>query len=56
MGLVFDVAHNLAKVEEHRVGGHSRRLCVHRKGATRAFGPGHPALPAGPAGGGASRC
>jgi tRNA-splicing ligase RtcB len=46
MGLVFDVAHNLAKVEEHRVGGHSRRLCVHRKGATRAFGPGHPALPA----------
>ncbi|MBM3695252.1 MAG: RtcB family protein [Actinobacteria bacterium] len=45
MDLVFDVAHNLAKVEEHRVGGHSRRLCVHRKGATRAFGPGHPALP-----------
>ena len=46
MDLVFDVAHNLAKVEEHRVGGHSRRLCVHRKGATRAFGPGHPDLPA----------
>ncbi len=46
MNLVFDVAHNLAKVEEHRVGKHSRRLCVHRKGATRAFGPGHPALPA----------
>jgi tRNA-splicing ligase RtcB len=46
MDLVFDVAHNLAKVEEHRVGKHSRRLCVHRKGATRAFGPGHPALPA----------
>ncbi len=45
MSLVFDVAHNLAKIEEHRVGGHSRRLCVHRKGATRAFGPGHPALP-----------
>lgn len=45
MDLVFDVAHNLAKVEEHRVGRHSRRLCVHRKGATRAFGPGHPALP-----------
>jgi tRNA-splicing ligase RtcB len=45
MGLVFDVAHNLAKVEEHLVGKHSRRLCVHRKGATRAFGPGHPALP-----------
>jgi len=46
MHLVFDVAHNLAKVEEHLVGSHSRRLCVHRKGATRAFGPGHPALPA----------
>jgi tRNA-splicing ligase RtcB len=45
MDLVFDVAHNLAKVEEHRVGNHFRRLCVHRKGATRAFGPGHPALP-----------
>jgi tRNA-splicing ligase RtcB len=47
MRLVFDVAHNLAKVEEHRVGGHPRGLCVHRKGATRAFGPGHPALPDG---------
>jgi len=47
MELVFDVAHNLAKVEEHRVGRRSRRLCVHRKGATRAFGPGHPALPPG---------
>ena len=47
MHLVFDVAHNLAKIEEHRVRGHSRRLCVHRKGATRAFGPGHPALPEG---------
>ena len=39
---VYDVAHNVAKVEEHR----GRRLCVHRKGATRAFGPGHPELPA----------
>jgi tRNA-splicing ligase RtcB (3'-phosphate/5'-hydroxy nucleic acid ligase) len=39
---VYDVAHNIAKVEEH--GGKS--LCVHRKGATRAFGPGHPDLPA----------
>ena len=38
---VYDVAHNIAKIEEH--GG--RRLCVHRKGATRAFGPGHPELP-----------
>jgi tRNA-splicing ligase RtcB len=40
--LVYDVAHNIAKLEEH--GG--RRLCVHRKGATRAFGPGNPELPA----------
>jgi len=45
MGLVFDVAHNLAKVERHPVQGRERTLCVHRKGATRAFGPGHPALP-----------
>jgi len=40
--LVYDVAHNIAKVEEH--GG--ARLCVHRKGATRAFGPSHPETPA----------
>jgi tRNA-splicing ligase RtcB len=45
MPLVFDVAHNLAKIEEHSVGGTNKRLCVHRKGATRAFGPGHPDLP-----------
>jgi tRNA-splicing ligase RtcB (3'-phosphate/5'-hydroxy nucleic acid ligase) len=45
-GLVYDVCHNIAKFEEHTVGGVHRRLCVHRKGATRAFGPGHPALPA----------
>jgi tRNA-splicing ligase RtcB (3'-phosphate/5'-hydroxy nucleic acid ligase) len=45
-GLVYDVCHNIAKFEEHTVGGARRRLCVHRKGATRAFGPGHPALPA----------
>lgn len=44
MDLVFDVAHNLAKIETHQVGEHSRSLCVHRKGATRAFGPGHPEL------------
>jgi len=42
---VYDVAHNIAKIEEHAVGGRTRRLCVHRKGATRAFGPGHPELP-----------
>ena len=44
-GLVYDVCHNVAKMEEHVVGGRARRVCVHRKGATRAFGPGHPALP-----------
>jgi tRNA-splicing ligase RtcB len=44
--LVYDVCHNIAKLEEHPVGRTRRRLCVHRKGATRAFGPGHPALPA----------
>jgi tRNA-splicing ligase RtcB len=43
--VVYDVAHNLAKLEEHRVDGSPRRLCVHRKGATRAFGPGDPELP-----------
>jgi tRNA-splicing ligase RtcB len=45
MDLVYDVAHNLAKVETHTVDGVERQLCVHRKGATRAFGPGHPDLP-----------
>jgi len=45
MSVVYDVAHNLAKMEEHEVAGRIRRLCVHRKGATRALGPGHPALP-----------
>jgi tRNA-splicing ligase RtcB len=43
---VYDVAHNTAKVEEHVVGGASRRLLVHRKGATRAFAPGMSGLPA----------
>lgn len=43
--LVYDVAHNIAKIEEHRLGGVSKRLCVHRKGATRAFPPKHPELP-----------
>ncbi|MFW5952258.1 MAG: RtcB family protein [Gemmatimonadota bacterium] len=45
MGLVYDVAHNIAKWETHRVDGRERRLCVHRKGATRAFPPRHPELP-----------
>jgi tRNA-splicing ligase RtcB (3'-phosphate/5'-hydroxy nucleic acid ligase) len=43
--LVYDVAHNLAKLERYEVDGRERTLCVHRKGATRAFGPGHPELP-----------
>ncbi len=42
---VYDVCHNIAKVETHWVDGRSQRLCVHRKGATRAFGPGRPELP-----------
>jgi len=45
MQLVYDVAHNLAKIETHEVDGKLRRLCVHRKGATRAFGPGYSVLP-----------
>jgi tRNA-splicing ligase RtcB len=44
MRLVYDVAHNLAKLERYEVDGRERNLCVHRKGATRAFGPGHPEL------------
>ncbi|MBT3221188.1 MAG: RtcB family protein, partial [Proteobacteria bacterium] len=43
--LVYDVAHNLAKVEHHQYEGRKRKLVVHRKGATRAFGPNHPELP-----------
>jgi tRNA-splicing ligase RtcB len=43
---VYDVAHNIAKIERHRVNGGGRGLCVHRKGATRAFGPGYKGLPA----------
>ncbi|MFD7304877.1 MULTISPECIES: RtcB family protein [Streptomyces] len=46
LSLVYDVSHNLAKLETHPVDGRPRRLCVHRKGATRAFPPGHPDLPA----------
>ena len=38
--LIYDVCHNIAKFEEYEVGGVKKRLCVHRKGATRAFGPG----------------
>src|SRR4029453_7675186 len=43
--LVYDISHNLAKIETHTVDGQSRRLCVHRKGATRALPPGHRDLP-----------
>jgi tRNA-splicing ligase RtcB len=43
--MLYDVSHNTCKVEEHVVDGSRRRLFVHRKGATRAFGPGHPAVP-----------
>ena len=46
MALVYDVAHNIAKTEEHEVDGVRRSVVVHRKGATRAFPPGHPELPA----------
>jgi tRNA-splicing ligase RtcB (3'-phosphate/5'-hydroxy nucleic acid ligase) len=44
--LMYDVAHNIAKIETHKVNGKSRKLCVHRKGATRAFPPHHPETPA----------
>lgn len=44
--LVYDISHNIAKFEEHLVNGKKTKLCVHRKGATRAFGPNHPATPA----------
>ena len=43
--LIYDVTHNIAKIEEHEVDGHRERLCVHRKGATRAFPAGHPDIP-----------
>ncbi len=45
MELIYDVAHNIAKIEKYEIEGKEKKLCVHRKGATRAFGPGHPALP-----------
>ncbi len=46
MELVYDVAHNIAKIETHEVGGVRKKLCIHRKGATRAFPPHHPETPA----------
>ncbi len=43
--LIYDVTHNIAKIEEHSVNGKKQKLCVHRKGATRAFPAGHPDIP-----------
>jgi len=45
LGLVYDVAHNIAKMERHVIDGREKTVCVHRKGATRAFPPGHPEVP-----------
>jgi tRNA-splicing ligase RtcB len=45
MHMVYDVAHNVAKIEDHVVDGIPRKVIVHRKGATRAFAPGHPDVP-----------
>ena len=45
MRLVYDVAHNIAKIEKHQVEGKKLTVCVHRKGATRAFPAGHPDIP-----------
>ena len=45
LSLLYDVSHNTCKVEEHVLDGTAKRLFVHRKGATRAFGPGHPDIP-----------
>ena len=46
LDLVYDVCHNIAKIETHTVDGKKKKLCVHRKGATRAFPPNHPDIPA----------
>jgi len=45
MGIVYDVCHNIAKLEEHEIDGKKRKVCVHRKGATRAFGSDKPEIP-----------
>ena len=45
LGLVYDVSHNIAKFEEHMIDGITQKVCVHRKGATRAFGPGNDQVP-----------
>jgi tRNA-splicing ligase RtcB len=43
--LVYDVAHNIAKIEEHTIDGKKEDVCIHRKGATRSFGPGRKEIP-----------
>jgi len=45
MGIVYDVCHNIAKIEEHEIDNKRIRVCVHRKGATRSFGPGQKEIP-----------
>ena len=45
LDLIYDVCHNIAKIENHTVNGKRKKLCVHRKGATRAFPPNHPDIP-----------
>ncbi len=45
LDLIYDVCHNIAKIETHSVNGKKKKLCVHRKGATRAFPPNHPDIP-----------
>jgi len=46
MDQVYDICHNVAKIERHAVGSVEKQVCVHRKGATRSFGPGRPEIPA----------
>jgi tRNA-splicing ligase RtcB len=46
MRQVYDVCHNVAKLERHVIDGKTREVCIHRKGATRSFGPGRPEIPA----------
>ena len=45
LNLIYDVAHNIAKIEEHVIDGKKEKVCIHRKGATRAFGPGRKDIP-----------
>jgi tRNA-splicing ligase RtcB len=45
LDLIYDVCHNIAKIESHTIDGKVLKVCVHRKGATRAFPPGHPDIP-----------